>query len=78
MDDQDSDLVSTTPSMPGAKRRHPRPLLDLGIACKLKTMRKNGAAEFLLRPGVGIRLCRFFARRTVCRPRLLGPVSICD
>lgn len=46
MEGQDSDLLSTALAMPGAKRLPPRPFLDLGIAWKLKTMRKMGAQEF--------------------------------
>ena len=43
---QDSDLLSEMLSAPDANRLPPRPILDLGVAWKLRAIRQASAAEF--------------------------------
>ena len=46
MEDCDSQLLTSVLSMPTARRLPPRPILDLGVAWRLRTMQRAGAEEF--------------------------------
>ncbi len=46
MEGIDSDLLAAQMSYPAASRLPPRPVLDLGVAWKLRKVRKAGAGEF--------------------------------